>query len=63
MMMQPASFVAVPMPLMPKSEELMDIMCIALSDVMAGKKTAAQALNEAVERMRPVIVEIKRFRE
>jgi len=62
MMMQPSSFVAVPMPLVPKSEELFDIMCIALSDVMAGKKTSAQALNEAAERMRPVIAEIKKFR-
>jgi len=58
-MLQPSVFVAVPMPLVPKSGELMDILGIKAAPVVSGIKTPAEALHEAAKEWRRIIAEYR----
>lgn len=58
-MLQPSAFVAVPLPLVPKSYEIMDVFGIKVAPVIAGTTTVAEALHEAAEEWRRIIGEYR----
>ena len=59
LMLQPSVYVATPEPVIPKTDELMDVFGIEAASVMAGTTTVANALHKTAKEWRRIIAEYR----